>query len=95
MAESPLIQELLAERTQENIIRVLTRRCGAVPPEVAVRVRRVRRDKQLGALLAEAAVAADLSFSTGFLGSALGDGQEPAPGLGPTDGKRQRLSLTG
>jgi hypothetical protein len=61
MAESPLITELIAEARQKDIITVLTRRFGTMPPEVAARVRRVRREKQLDALIEEAAAATNLA----------------------------------
>jgi hypothetical protein len=55
MIESPLITELLAKRTQENILKVLKRRFGKLPHEIATRLRAVVREKELDDLLGLAA----------------------------------------
>jgi len=55
MIESPLITELLAKRTQENILEFLKRRFGKVPHEIASRLRAVVKEKELNALVGFAA----------------------------------------
>lgn len=62
--DSPLIQELLAEKTAEtthnNILAILTARFGAVPPDLAARLRAVRNEATLKDLITWAALCADL-----------------------------------
>ena len=61
MIESPLITELLAKRTQENIVDVLTGRFGKVPHDIAERLRAVVREKELKALIRFAGQCPDLA----------------------------------
>jgi hypothetical protein len=51
MIESPLIDELLAERTQDNILEVLRERFGVPPIELTNQLRAVQQDKKLTELL--------------------------------------------
>jgi hypothetical protein len=64
MIESPLIQEMMAKKTAEtlhmSILRVLARRFGPVPEEVAAAVRTIYDEAKLAELLDEAASCADL-----------------------------------
>ena len=60
MIESPLIQELLAERSQDIILEALRGRFGEVPSDVIARLRQVEREKQLKELSRHAAVCPDL-----------------------------------
>src|SRR5262249_14169614 len=47
MIESPLIQELMAEKTHEVLLEVLEARCGSVPAELAARLRTVIDEEKL------------------------------------------------
>ncbi len=60
MIESPLIKEILAERTQEDIVIVLQGRFGAVPGEVTARLRKITSEKKLNDLLAYSGQCPDL-----------------------------------
>ena len=51
MIESPLIKELLAENTQDNILEVLQGRLGDVSSEVTKLLRRVTKEKKLRELI--------------------------------------------
>ena len=55
MIESPLINEILAENTQEAILRFLQARFGDVPEEVVQRLRSISADRKLKALIKHAA----------------------------------------
>jgi hypothetical protein len=59
--KSPLIDELLAKRTQEDIIRVLKVRFGKVPPEVIEPLQSVVKNRQLNQLIDYAITCPDLS----------------------------------
>jgi hypothetical protein len=61
MIESPLIQELLAERMHEGILNVLEVRFGPVPQHVAVAVEGIQDDGRLKELLKFAAGCVDLN----------------------------------
>lgn len=50
MIESPLIQELMADRTQTTILRFLTGRFGPVPPEIVTALQAVVDANRLDAL---------------------------------------------
>jgi hypothetical protein len=58
--DSPLIREMIAENTQNTILRVLRRRFGSVPLEVEGQLRKVVREKKLGTLIDEAVDCPDL-----------------------------------
>ena len=68
MIESPLIQEIVAEREreakqeakQEAILEVLQTRFGSVVADIAERLRGVRGEKKLNALLKHAVRCPDL-----------------------------------
>lgn len=64
MIESPLIQEMMAKRAAQtlhkSIVRVLTRRFGPVPDQVAAAVRSHYDEEELQELLEEAASCATL-----------------------------------
>ncbi|HTU17325.1 MAG TPA: hypothetical protein VMG10_04625 [Gemmataceae bacterium] len=60
MIESPLIDELMAERTQENILLVLDTRFGAVPESLSARLKSVSKMKKLEELIKVAAQCPDL-----------------------------------
>jgi hypothetical protein len=64
MIESPLIKEIVAENTQkarqEDILEVLQARFGEVPKDVAERLRSIRAQKKLKALVKHAAQCPDL-----------------------------------
>ncbi len=47
MIESPLIQELIAERMHAAILDVLEVRFGPVPPDVAATVQAIQEDERL------------------------------------------------
>jgi hypothetical protein len=64
MIESPLINKIVAEstrkNTQETILAVLKARFGAVPEGIAERLRKLRSQKKLKALVKQAALCPDL-----------------------------------
>ncbi len=60
MIESPLIKEIVAEKTQETILEFLQARFGTVPEQVDQRLRTVRGEKKLKALIKLAARCPDL-----------------------------------
>jgi hypothetical protein len=60
MIESPLIQELMAQRDQRAILKFLETRFGAIPPEVAARLRGVLDEQKLDELIQFAAACPDL-----------------------------------
>jgi len=64
MIESPLIQEIVArsrqEATQENVLKVLEARFGAVLPDTAVHLRAIADEQKLRDLLIRAALCPDL-----------------------------------
>lgn len=64
MIDSPLIRELVEETTQqarqEDIVRFLQGRFGTVPDALAVRIKSVRKKKELDALISIAAQCLDL-----------------------------------
>jgi hypothetical protein len=60
MLESPLIRDLLAENTQEAILKFLRARFGGVPLEVEKRLRRYKSEKRLNDLVEYAATCRDL-----------------------------------
>ena len=62
MIESPLIQELVAERMQEAILDVLEVRFGPVPQDVAAAVQTIQEDQRLKELLKFAAGCGDLGL---------------------------------
>jgi hypothetical protein len=49
--ESPLINEILAEKTQNNIVEVLRARFDEVPEGIIERLRKITADKKLTTLL--------------------------------------------
>lgn len=61
MIESPVIQELVAEKMQDQILRVLTARFGSVPQEIVSALRRVPEESRLEELTDWAAVCPDLA----------------------------------
>jgi predicted transposase YdaD len=61
MIESPLIQEIVAEARQDNILRALELRLGAVPPEIATVLRTVFDEQKLRDLFDFAIVCPDLN----------------------------------
>jgi hypothetical protein len=71
--ESPLIDELLAQVTQEatqrDVVGVLEARFGAVPPEVVAELRTVRDEQKLNDLHRFAVVCSDLDAFRARLGS--------------------------
>ena len=52
LIESPLIQELLAERSHKHILRLLTSRFGLVPPEIAAALQSIEDEQTLDDLVA-------------------------------------------
>jgi hypothetical protein len=60
MIESPLIQELMAERLHRAILRVLAGRHGAVPPDITAALQAVTDDARLDELIDWAARCPDL-----------------------------------
>jgi hypothetical protein len=60
MSEFPLIQKFIAETMHKDIVRVLKARFGDIPEAVAARLRRIRKEERLDALLDYAAVCTDL-----------------------------------
>jgi hypothetical protein len=54
MIESPVLKEIVAEKLQEAIVRILATRFGEVPAEVITRLRRLRSEKKLGDLIEHA-----------------------------------------
>jgi hypothetical protein len=67
MIESPLISELLAKRQQEDIVTVLKRRFGRVPPDLVKHLRAVVSEKKLNQLLGHAADCQGLEAFRDFL----------------------------
>ena len=63
MIESPLIQELLAERSHEDISTVLNARFGTVPQDVALALQAVHDREQLRDLLNFAVQCPDVEAS--------------------------------
>jgi hypothetical protein len=65
MIESPMIQELIAERTRQtthrHILRYLTKRFGQVPEEVSAAVRLTTEEAALDTLLDLAIFCPDLA----------------------------------
>jgi hypothetical protein len=61
MSELPLINELLAKRTQDDIVRVLKGRFGKVPAEVIKQLRSIVKERQLKQLIGYAVTCPDLS----------------------------------
>lgn len=61
MIESPLIQELMAERMHRAILRFLTGRFGAPPPEIAVAIQNIQDEQTLDDLVDLAARCPDLN----------------------------------
>jgi hypothetical protein len=51
MIESPLINEIVAERTQNNIVEVLRARFDEVPEGIIERLRKITADKKLTTLI--------------------------------------------
>jgi hypothetical protein len=51
MIESPLIREILAERSHKNILRILQRRLGAVPPDVEAEVKSILDETVLDSVI--------------------------------------------
>ena len=60
MIESPLIQELWAEKAQEYITDVLAARFGTTPPEITLALRSITDVERLRELNRLAAVCADI-----------------------------------
>lgn len=60
MIESPLIQELVAERTHKDILLVLTARFGLLPQEIVASLQAVQEEKKLEELVDWAARCADM-----------------------------------
>lgn len=67
MNESPLIQELMAEKLQDAILRILKARFGDVPSDLVEYLRAVTREKKLNALIDKAAVCRNLEAFRTFL----------------------------
>jgi hypothetical protein len=61
MIESPLIKELMAERTQEVLVRFLQGRFGPVPLAMATQLRKIHSEKKLNDLIDHAARCPDLA----------------------------------
>ena len=51
MIESPLINEIIAERSQNDIVEVLRARFDEVPEGIIERLRKITADKKLTALI--------------------------------------------
>jgi hypothetical protein len=60
MIESPLIQELMAQRMHKDILRVLAARFGPVPPEIVAALQAIVDETKLDALVEWAATCPDL-----------------------------------
>ena len=60
MIESPLIQELLAERVRKTILRILEARFGPVPQDMVTALEAVQDDTKLDDLIGYAATSSDL-----------------------------------
>jgi hypothetical protein len=50
-SDSPLIQELLAQRTHKTLLRILTVHFGTVSPEVAALLQPVQHEEKLDELI--------------------------------------------
>jgi hypothetical protein len=61
MLESPLIQELWAERTQQLLMRIIEARFGPLPPEVVTAVQAITANDRLEELAIQAARCPDLA----------------------------------
>lgn len=60
MIESPLVKQIVDEARQQAILQVLESRFGAVPPEIAERIRAESDEARLGELTRAAARSATL-----------------------------------
>ena len=68
MIESPLIQEMLAQRTHDNILNFLEGRFGVVPPEVVIALRTIVDERKLRELVRVASECPDLAAFQTHLG---------------------------
>ncbi len=67
MIESPLIREIVGERMQKTILKLLATRFGAVRPEVEAEVRSILDETVLDAAVELAALSPDLKhFESGL-----------------------------
>ena len=69
MIESPLIQELMAQRTHQDILRVLEARFGAVSQEIAAELQTIRSIAKADKLVSAAATCPDLASFAAHLRS--------------------------
>jgi hypothetical protein len=60
MAEFPLVQEIVTEKTQQYVIDALETRFGKVPQDLVAKLRDVRKEKTLSQLHKYAIVCPDL-----------------------------------
>ncbi len=60
MIESPLIQELLAERMHKGILKVLESRFGSIPQDLAIALQTIQDEAKLDELVVIAATCHDL-----------------------------------
>jgi hypothetical protein len=60
LTESPLIQDMMAERGQRHILAALKARFPLVPPEIVHALRAIRDEQQFEKLIETAAICADL-----------------------------------
>jgi hypothetical protein len=71
--ESPLVKEVLAKQTQENLLEFLTARFGEVPKEVETKIKKIKQLARLKRFIVQAAVCPDLeAFRTHLFSRANG-----------------------
>ena len=61
MIDSPLIREIVAENTQNDIVKVLRARFDEVPEEIVERLRKVSAERKLSTLIKHAAQCPNLA----------------------------------
>jgi hypothetical protein len=59
--ESPLIQEILAERLRESLLRALRTKFGEVPPELTAQIHAIADVQRVDALISQVGVSPDLA----------------------------------
>lgn len=69
MIESPLIQELLAQRSHDDILQFLEGRFGVIPPKITLALRAVQEEDKLRELARFAGVCPDLAAFQARIGS--------------------------
>ena len=69
MIESPLIQQIVAERSHKGILLLLEKRFGAVPPQIAAKLRAIVDEQRLLDLTVQAGTCPSLEAFQALLNS--------------------------